>query len=233
MTNHSDKHILLTNHSEKRTTIITIGKQAQSMKIYEMKIAPNPRRVRIFLAEKGIKNIEFIQLDLQKGENLTTEFKQKNPLMKVPVLELDDGTCINETVAICRYFEETQAKPPLMGSNPVEKAQIEMWQRWVEFYFLMPTGMCFQHSSGYFKDRMNPIKEWGDECRTQVNKFMHYLNKHLETHSFLNGDQFSIADITALCAMDFNRVNQISINEDQPHLKRWYKDVSSRPSAKA
>ena len=203
------------------------------MKIYEMKVAPNPRRVRIFLAEKGITDIEFIQLDVAKGENLTPEFKLKNPMAKIPVLELDDGTCINETIAICRFFEETFPDTPLMGSDPAEKAKIEMWQRWVEFYFLMPTGMCFQHSSGYFKDRMNPIKEWGEDCRTQVEKFMHFLNKHLENNTFLMGDTFSIADITALCTMDFNRVNKISIGEDQIHLKRWYKNVSSRPSAKA
>ncbi|MFV1872833.1 MAG: glutathione S-transferase family protein [Oleiphilus sp.] len=203
------------------------------MKLYEMKIAPNPRRVRIFLAEKGINDIEFVQLDLQKGENLTPEFKKKNPLGKVPVLELDNGQYISETVAICRYFEEIHPEPKLLGSTPYEKAQIEMWQRWAEFYFLLPTGMCFQHTSGYFKDRMTPIKEWGDECRIQVEKFMHILNKHLANHSFLAGDNFSIADITALCTMDFNRVNNISIGEEHPHLKRWYQAVSSRPSSKA
>lgn len=203
------------------------------MKIYEMKIAPNPRRVRIFLAEKGIQDIEFIELDLQKGDNLSAEFRQKNPLAKVPVLELDDGQIVCETVAICRYFEELHPETPLMGKNALEKAQIEMWQRWIEFYFLVPTGMCFQHSSGYFKDRMTPIKEWGDECGKQVKGFMKHLNRHLENNQFLLGDTFSIADITALCTMDFNRVNRISIADDQTHLKRWYKDVSSRPSAKA
>ncbi|KZY28251.1 glutathione S-transferase [Oleiphilus sp. HI0081] len=203
------------------------------MKIYEMRIAPNPRRVRIFLAEKGITDIEFIEIDLQKGENLNSEFKQKNPLAKVPVLELDNGQTISESVAICRYFEELYPEKPLMGETAFEKAQIEMWQRWAEFYFLMPTGMCFQHSSGYFKDRMNPIKEWGAECATHVRKFMTHLNKHLEHNTFLAGDTFSIADITALCTMDFNRVNQISIDKEQVHLLRWYKEVSSRPSAKA
>lgn len=203
------------------------------MKIYEMKIAPNPRRVRMFLAEKNIKDIEFIELDLQKGENLNAEFRQKSPLAKVPVLELDDGQTICESVAICRYFEELCPEAPLMGESPFEKAQIEMWQRWAEFYFLMPTGMCFQHSSGYFKDRMKPIKEWGDECATHVKKFMNHLNQHLEHNTYLAGDKFSIADITALCTMDFNRVNQISIGDDQPHLKRWYQEISARPSAKA
>lgn len=203
------------------------------LKIYEMRIAPNPRRVRIFLAEKGIENIEFIELDLQKGDNLSHEFKQKNPMGKVPVLELEDGRCINETVAICRYFEELYPNNPLFGTDAYDKAQIEMWQRWAEFYFLLPTGMCFQHSSGYFKDRMNPIKEWGDECRHQIEKFMCFLNEHLSENTYLAGDDFSIADITAFCTIDFNRVNRISIQDDQMHLKRWYQDVAARPSIRA
>jgi len=203
------------------------------MKIYEMKIAPNPRRVRIFLSEKNISDVEFVELDVQNGENLTDEFKAKNPLKKVPVLELDDGQCISETVAICRYFEEVYPETPLMGVTPLEKAQIEMWQRWVEFYFMIPTGMCFQHSSGYFKDRMNPVKEWGEECRQQIFKFMKILNEHLEGNTYLLGESFCIADITAFCAMGFNKVNRITISDEYPHLARWYALVSARPSSKA
>ncbi len=204
------------------------------MKIYEMRIAPNPRRVRMFLAEKDLlDSVEFIEMDLQKGENLSPEFRKKSPLTKVPVLELEDGTCICETVAICRYFEEKGQGPALMGTTAMEKAHIEMWQRWCEFYFLLPTGMCFQHTSGYFKDRMTPIPEWGESCRKQVLGFMKHLDTHLAESSFLAGDHFSIADITALCTMDFNKVNRISIGEEHPHLKRWYTEVASRPSAKA
>lgn len=204
------------------------------MKIYEMRIAPNPRRVRMFLAEKGLlDSVQFVEMDLQKGENLSPEFRKKSPLTKVPVLELEDGTCICETVAICRYFEENGQGPALMGSTALEKAHIEMWQRWCEFYFLLPTGMCFQHTSGYFKDRMTPIPEWGESCRKQVLGFMKHLDTHLAESSFLAGDNFSIADITALCTMDFNKVNRISIGEEHPNLKRWYTKVASRPSAKA
>lgn len=204
------------------------------MKIYEMKIAPNPRRVRMFLAEKGLlDDVEFVELDLQKGENLTPEFRQKSPLTKVPVLELDDGTCICETVAICRYFEEQQNGPALMGETALEKAHIEMWQRWCEFYFLLPTGMCFQHTSGYFKDRMTPIPEWGESCRKQVLGFMKHLNSHLAENTYLAGKTFSIADITALCTLDFNKVNRIGIDAEHTHLQRWYEAVSSRASAKA
>lgn len=197
-----------------------------------MKIAPNPRRVRIFLAEKGI-DVEFIELDLQKGENLTAEFRQKNPMAKVPVLELDDGTCISETVAICRYFEEVHPETPLMGTTAIEKAQVEMWQRWLEFYFLLPTGMSFQHNTGYFKDRMTPIKEWGAECRRNAGRFFEKLDRHLDGKTFIAGDRFSIADITALCTIDFNKVNDLRIQPDQANLLSWHQRVSSRPSAKA
>ena len=120
-----------------------------------------------------------------------------------------------------------------MGKTALEKAQIEMWQRWAEFYFLMPTGMCFQHTSGYFKDRMTPIKAWGEECRIQVLRFLDTMNEQLANHKYLAGEEFSIADITALCAIDFSRVNKISISDTQIHLQRWYDEVSMRPSAKA
>ncbi len=202
------------------------------MKIYEMKIAPNPRRVRMFLAEKGqLDQIDFVELDLQKGENLTPEFAARNPMKKVPVLELEDGTCISETMAICRYFEELHPEPALLGRDALEKARIEQWLRWIEFYFFMPTGMCFQHTSGYFDDRMNCIPEWGEECRKGVQKFFHFMNKHLEGREYLVGDQFSAADINALCTIDFNKVNRIGIEAEQTNLKAWYDRISARASA--
>jgi glutathione S-transferase len=185
----------------------------------------------MFLAEKGVK-VEFVQVDIQKGENLTPEFKAKNPMGKVPVLELDDGTCISETVAICRYFEELYPKHLLMGRTGVERAQTEMWQRWLEMYFLLPTGMCFQHTTGYFKDRMNPVKEWGEDCGKAAESFFTRLDNHLEDKEFILGDYFSIADITALCTIDFNKVNNIRISPEQKNLKAWYDRVSARPSAK-
>lgn len=205
----------------------------KNMKIYESASAPNARRVRIFLHEKNIERVEFVELDILRGDNLTAEFKQKNPLAKVPVLELDDGTIISESVAICRYFEETNSDNPLLGSSALEKAIIEQWQRRMELSLLMPTGMCFQHSSGYFKDRMNVVPEWGKECGNNVKKFLGFLDTHLATSQYMAGDSFSIADITALVSIDFNRVNSIRIEDDQENLKRWHANVSSRPSAKA
>lgn len=203
------------------------------MKLYETKTAPNPRRVRMFLAEKGITDVEYVQLDLVAGDNLSEEMRAKNPTTKVPFLELDDGTCIGETLAICRYFEEIQPEPPLMGRTPLEKAQVEMWQRRVEFYFMLQIGMCFQHSTGYFKDRMNPIAEWGAEAGKNAAAYMKDLNEHLATSRYMVGDYFSVADINLICALDFARVIKLRPSEEYTHLLRWYDEVSSRPSAKA
>jgi len=205
------------------------------MRLFETRTAPNPRRVRIFLAEKGLLDqVECVQMDLQKGDNLSPEFTARNPMKKVPVLELDDGSCIAETMAICRYFEEMYPQPvPLMGTTPREKAHIEQWLRWLEFYFFVPTGMCFQHSTGYFKDRMNPIKEWGEECGRNVEKFFQFLDDHLATTPYICGDQFTAADINAFTTVEFNRVNNIRIKPEQTHLQEWFERVKQRPSSKA
>ena len=112
------------------------------MKIYETNTAPTPRRVRIFLAEKAI-DMDYVQVDIEKGENLSKAMRAKNPIGKVPILELDDGTCISESDAICTYFEALQPEPSLLGSSALEKAQIAMWQRQVEFGLFMQVGMCF------------------------------------------------------------------------------------------
>ena len=202
------------------------------MKLYDTSMAPNARRVRMFLAEKDI-HVDHIDIDLQKGDNLTAEFRAKNPFAKVPVLELDDGTIISESVAICRYFEETQPEPALLGTTSLEKANIEMWQRRAEFGFLLPTGMTFQHCSGFFKDRMTPNQAWGEDCKKSAYGYLKLLNQHLSDSTYLAGDQFSIADITMLTTLDFGRVVDIRLNEKHEHVQRWYDLVSQRPSAKA
>lgn len=202
------------------------------MKIYDTRTAPTPRRVRIFLAEKGIE-MDYVQVDLQKGENISPEMRAKNPIGKIPILELDDGTCISESVAICRYFEGLQPEPYLMGETPLQQATIEMWERQVEFGLFMQIGMCFQHGTGYFKDRMTPVPEFAPVAAENASKFLHLLDKHLSGREYIAGESFSIADITALCAIDFARVVDIRISEKSEHLQRWYNGVSSRPSAKA
>jgi glutathione S-transferase len=202
------------------------------MKIYDTKTAPTPRRVRMFLAEKGIE-VEYVQVDIVKGMNLTPEMRAKNPLAKVPILELDDGTCISETLAICEYFEAFQPEPALMGKTPLQKAQIMQWQQRAELYLFLQVGMCFQHSTGYFKDRMTPVPEYGKEAGINAQKFLHMLDKHLAEHTYLAGNEFSIADITALAAIDFARVVNIRIQPEQEHLQRWYDLLQERESVKA
>ena len=202
------------------------------MKIYDTHTAPTPRRVRIFLAEKNIP-MDYVQVDLQKGENISPEMRAKNPIGKIPILELDDGTCISESDAICLYFETLHPENPLMGSTALEKATIAMWERQIEFGLFMQVGMCFQHSTGYFKDRMTPVPEFGAEAGKNAAKFLKLLERRLAESTFIAGETFSIADITALCAIDFARVIKIKIQDDQTNLQRWYDAVSSRPSAKA
>ncbi len=202
------------------------------MLLYDTKTAPTPRRVRIFLAEKGIE-VPTKQIDLQKGENLSPEMRAKNPLGKIPVLELDDGTCISESDAICTYFEELHPENPLLGTTPFEKAQIQQWARQVEFGLFMQVGMCFQHSTGYFKDRMTPVPEFGKEAGKNAAKFLKLLERRLADNTYICGESFSLPDIIALCAIDFARVIDIRIPAEFTNLQRWYESVSSRPSAKA
>jgi len=202
------------------------------MKLYETKVAPNARRVRMFLAEKNI-DLECIEIDLKGGGNLTEEFKAKNPFAKVPVLELDDGTIISESVAICRYFEELHPEPSLMGETPLEKAQIEMWQRRAELGFLFPVGMAFQHCSGYFKDRMIPNQSWGEDCIKNAFGYLKLIDQHLSENKYLAGEKFSIADITMLTTLDFAKVVEIRLTEKHKNIQRWYDLVSQRASASA
>jgi len=203
------------------------------MKIYETRTAPNPRRVRMFLAEKGLlEKPEFVQVDIEKGENLTKEFAARNPMKKVPVLELEDGTCIAETMAICRYFEEAFPDTRrLLGDTPLEKAQIEQWLRWIDFYFFLPTGMCFQHTTGYFRDRMTPIREWGEECGKGVADFMAFLDRHLQGREYICCDRLTAADINAFTTVAFARVVKIRIQPEQANLQAWYERMQARPSA--
>lgn len=168
-----------------------------------------------------------------KGEQFTPEFRTRNALAQVPVLELDDGSYLSESVAICRYFEEIQPDPPLFGRTPREKAEIEMWNRRVELNFLFPTGMCFQHTHPFFKPFKPQVPEWGELSRARAEAFLTVLNTQLGQHPFVAGTHYSIADITALCTLDFARVIQLRIKAEHTHLQRWHQTVSQRPSANA
>jgi glutathione S-transferase len=202
------------------------------MKLYTAPLAPNPRRVRIFLAEKGVE-IETVDIDIGAGENQQPEFLVKNPMGRVPVLELDDGICIAESVAICRYFEELHPEPPLMGTDAQDRALVEMWNRRMELELFAPCTHAFRHLHEFFAGRYPQVAEWGEECRSAARERLTWLDGVLADHEFVAGDVFTIADITALCGIDFGRVSQIRIEEDQQNLTRWHETVSARPSARA
>ena len=209
------------------------------MKLYDCQMAPNPRRVRVFLAEKGV-DIPKTEVSIIEGENLKPEYLAVNPRGLLPTLELDDGNRIDETVAICRYIEETQPEPNLMGRDALEKAQIESWQRRMEFDGLNPTGEMFRNSFDPFKNRGLPglenvqaIPELAARGKAGVERFYERLERRLSQSSYIAGERYTIADITALCVVDFASFAKMGIPEANANTKRWHADVSSRPSAKA
>ncbi|MDP6343630.1 MAG: glutathione S-transferase [Alphaproteobacteria bacterium] len=203
------------------------------MKLYDSQMAPNPRRVRIFLAEKGIE-VPTVQVDLGKAEQRSAEFVENiNQMGRVPVLELDDGTHIAESVAICRYFEEIQPEPPLFGVDPLDKATVEMWNRRMELSLLMPVAQGFRHTHEFFAKLEEQVPEWGEQNqRTAVKQFA-WLDGVLADRDYVAGERYSIADISALCGVDFAKVIGLRIADDQKNLARWYEAVAGRASAKA
>ena len=209
------------------------------MKLYDCQMAPNPRRVRVFLAEKGV-DIPKTEVSIIEGENLKPEYLAVNPRGLLPTLELDDGDRIDETIAICRYIEETQPEPNLMGRDALEKAQIESWQRHMEFDGLNPTGEMFRNSFDPFKNRGLPglenvqaIPELAVRGKAGVERFYERLEQRLSQSTYIAGERYTVADITALCVVDFASFAKMGIPEANTNTKRWHADVSARPSAKA
>ena len=202
------------------------------MKLYDNTHAPNPRRVRVFLAEKGV-TVPSVQVDIGKAENREAAFLAKNPIGGVPILELDDGTVISESVAICRYFEEIHPKPPLMGIDAKDRAIVEMWNRRMELEVMLPILQTFRNTHAYFKGRIPQVAEYGEVCRAAASKRLEWVDGELSRREFIAGPRFTIADITLLIGIDFGRVVKIGIQPEQKNLARWYEAVSSRPSAKA
>lgn len=202
------------------------------MKIIEDGRAPNPRRVRIFLAEKGI-DVEYEQLDIMAEDHKTEAFTDLNPMQRIPVLVLDDGTAISETISICRFFEALQPDPPLMGTTPVEKATIDMWLRRVEERLLMVVANVLRHTNPRMAVLESPqVPEWGEANRPRLTWMLDVLDKELANRDFIAGNEYSLADITALVGVDFMKVIKMEIG-DRENLRRWHDRVSARPSASA
>ena len=203
------------------------------MKLYDGGKAPNPRRVRIFLAEKGI-DVPIVPVDMGAMGHRGADVTALNPLQRLPVLVLDDGTVISETIAICRYFEELHPNPPLFGEGALGKAKVEMWQRRLELNLLLPVGAAFRHIHPAMKEWEVPqIAEWGEANKPKVKQFLAFLDAHLADHRYLAGEDFSIADITAMVGVDFMKPARIDVPAEAANLRRWHAEVAGRPSAKA
>jgi glutathione S-transferase len=203
------------------------------MHIIETRIAPNPRRVRIFLAEKGIQ-MDYQERDLMAGDLKTAEFSLLNPWQRVPILVLDDGRIICESVAICRYFEECQPDRPLMGRDAFSKATIEMWQRRVELGLFAHITHAFRHLHPKMAHLEVPqIAAWGEANKPKVTQNLKLLDDRLSETRFVAGDDYSIADITALVAVDFMKPAKLVVPGELQNLARWRREVSARPSSSA
>lgn len=204
------------------------------MKLYgDNNPAPNPRRVRIFLAEKGI-DLPQTRVNIMKREHKAPEFMAKNSLGQVPVLELADGTCIAETISICRYLEELHPAPALFGTTPVEKALVDMWIRRGEFQIMRPIGNAWVHDDPRTAALNAGFPEFGKKNREVTLRAMKWLNRELaDGREFLTGAGFSMADISLLTSIDFGKFIHIEMPEDAGHLRAWHERVSARPSASA
>lgn len=203
------------------------------MKIVQTRQAPNPRRVRVFLAEKGIE-VPYEEVDLMKGDLKTPDFTKLNSFQRVPVLVLDDGTAIAETMAICRYFEATKPTPSLFGAGPLQSATIEMWNRRMELNLMWPVSQAFRHLHPAMAHLEVPqVSAWGEANKPRALEVLSILDGELGGKRFIAGDDYSVADITALVAVDFMKPARIPRPEGLKNLDRWHAEVSSRPSAKA
>ncbi|MDP2733090.1 MAG: glutathione S-transferase [Hoeflea sp.] len=203
------------------------------MKLYDGGRAPNPRRVSVFLAEKGVE-VERVPVDMAQLGHKSAEVTGLNPLQRLPVLVLDDGTVIAESVAICRYLEELHPEPPLMGTDAKDKAIVEMWNRRMELNFLSAVANAFRHTHPAMKEWEVPqLAEWGEINRPKALAFLELLDRELETREFIAGDRYTIADITGMIGFDFMKPARIDRPEHLTNVMRWYQAVSARPSAKA
>ncbi|MES2095870.1 MAG: glutathione S-transferase family protein [Pseudomonadota bacterium] len=194
--------------------------------------APNPRRVRIFLAEKGV-TVPMTDISIMTGELRSEAFLAVNPLGQVPALKLDSGEVLTETVSICRYFEALHPEPALFGTDPLNIARIDMWIRRVELRFGSPLSMIWQHTHPLTARVIKQFTDFGESNRPKVADAMRFIETSLDGREFLAGDSFSMADIALLTIVDFAKFIGVEIADDMPHFSAWHARVSARPSASA
>ncbi len=204
------------------------------MKLYNSSMpAPNPRRVRIFLAEKAVI-VPLVDVALMKREHKSPEHLARNTLGQTPVLELDDGTCISETVAICRYIESLYPSPPLFGRTALELALMDMWVRRIEFQVMGPVSHFWRHAHPFTAAVVNPqYREFGEANRDAYARALTWLDGELSARPFIAGTDYGIADICALSSVDFAAWIGLPVPDGATNVRAWYERVSARPSAAA
>lgn len=203
------------------------------MKLYDGGRAPNPRRTRIFLAEKGLK-VPTQQVDLGALEQMNPDYAEINPLKRVPALVLDDGMVLTESVAICRYFEGVHPEPPLFGRDALESARVEMWNRRLELNLLFAVAHVFRHTHPAMKEMEVPqVPAWAEANKPRIVEVLGIVDRELAGRRFITGDTFTIADITGLVALDFMKPAKLSVPNELAHVRRWHAELGARPSASA
>lgn len=202
------------------------------IKLYNDPFAPSPRRVRMFMAEKAI-DYERVDLSIAKGETQSPDFLALNPLGEVPVLVLDTGECLTESLAICRYLEQLFPEPPLFGTDLLEKARIDSAIHRVMFRAYVPSTLAFRHTHSFWQGRIEQVAQFGAIAKQQVLDEWQRINEELAVRPFIAGDNFSFADIVAYTSLEFGKPSGIRVSDTQVHLKRWQSEIAARPSAKA
>jgi glutathione S-transferase len=198
------------------------------MKLHTQSASPNGRRVGVFMKEKGV-DIPTVEIDLRAGENLSDEYLSRNPFGRVPVLELDDGSYLAESQAICLYLEGLHPEPNLFGESAQERAEIEMWSRRVELNLLIPVAQAFRNITGFFKDREKCVPEWGEVSAEIARSAAVVFDQHLEQNQFLLGDRYCVADMTLAILLGFAKnVGQDFF--DLENISRFHADAMSRPA---
>ena len=198
------------------------------MKLHESP-SPNARRVTVFMAEKGIE-CDRVSVDIRAGENISPEYLVKNPAGRVPVLELDDGTFISESIAICRYLEGIQPEPNLFGLDARESAMVEMWQRRVELNLFLEIAAAFRNITGFFKDRETCVAEWGQVCAKKAPKALQMFEHRLSDSEYLAGPRFTVADLSLAITLDFAEMVKVAPLPTLENVERWRSNIIKRPS---
>jgi glutathione S-transferase len=207
-------------------------REEKRMKIYDFVGAPNPKRLRVYLTEKGLR-IPFEPINIVTGDNRKPEFLKKNPLAGLPVLELDDGSCLSESLAIMEYLEEVNPTPPMIGTTPRERARVRELERIAELVVLSPIGQYFQNTHPFMAGRLKQSPDTAENAKTRLGVGLKALDAAIGGQPFVAGERPSIADCTLFAALEFAEFAQAPIDPECRNLARWYTEFKKRPSAAA